>query len=248
MCLGPDGKASQNPDGTLNKGCDVMEESPQQTVITYLDSYCERAGDASLWAEPINAATNLFFLLAAFAAVWHMARLRDPRFASNPDIWLLILALTGIALGSGLWHIFATHETMLMDVLPITAFINIYLIAALRRFFSLAWWKVAVLWALYTGVGVAAQVMLPADTLNGTIMYIPTYATLIALTGALWQRHRPVGIVFANVLAVWTASLVFRTVDLEICEQFPIGTHFLWHSLNAWVLYRLLLELIRKAK
>jgi hypothetical protein len=39
---------------------------------------------------------------------------------------------------------------------------------------------------------------------------------------------------------VFTVSLVFRTVDQAICGAFPLGTHFVWHVLNAAVLFVLL--------
>jgi hypothetical protein len=32
-------------------------------------------------------------------------------------------------------------------------------------------------------------------------------------------------------------GLVFRTLDQEVCPAFPIGTHFLWHSLNGLAAY-----------
>jgi len=219
----------------------------QHTVLTYLDSYCERAGDPSLWGEPVNAVTNLFFLIAAVAAALAAWNLPNRRFAVIGDIWLLCAALFAIGIGSGLWHLQPNGHTVLMDVLPITAFINIYLIAALRRFFRLNWGLVAALWLLYTGFGVLAQMQLPADMLHGTIMYIPTYLTLLVLSAAIWRKNAVEGRVFLPIVVVWTASLMFRTVDIEICEQFPLGTHFLWHTLNAWVLYRLLRALIQKA-
>ena len=39
---------------------------------------------------------------------------------------------------------------------------------------------------------------------------------------------------------VFTLSVAFRTVDIAVCAAFPLGTHFLWHSLNGVVLYLLL--------
>jgi hypothetical protein len=33
-------------------------------------------------------------------------------------------------------------------------------------------------------------------------------------------------------------------LDMSICNSLPIGTHFLWHLLNAYVLYRLLTALM----
>jgi hypothetical protein len=38
----------------------------------------------------------------------------------------------------------------------------------------------------------------------------------------------------------FTLSLTWRTIDVAACETFPPGTHFLWHLLNAAVLYVLL--------
>ncbi len=39
---------------------------------------------------------------------------------------------------------------------------------------------------------------------------------------------------------IFLVSLAFRTVDVASCGSLPLGTHFLWHVLNAVVLYRLL--------
>ncbi len=217
-----------------------------QTTLTYLDAYCERAGDPGIWGEPLNAATNLFFFAAAILGAYALGRagLRERRI----DFWLLLASLAGIAVGSGLWHIAPRGDTVLMDVIPITLFIHIYLVAALRRLFQLTWLQVAMWWLLYTAISVLAQATLPPDTLNGTVMYIPTYLTLVVITVMLWRRDAALGRVFATIVAVWTASLVFRTIDMDICARLPIGTHFLWHSLNAWVLWRLLMALLSRAK
>ena len=40
--------------------------------------------------------------------------------------------------------------------------------------------------------------------------------------------------------AIFIVSLALRIVDLDICDAFPLGTHFLWHVLNAVLLYLLL--------
>ncbi|PWT93645.1 MAG: hypothetical protein C5B56_00365, partial [Proteobacteria bacterium] len=39
---------------------------------------------------------------------------------------------------------------------------------------------------------------------------------------------------------LFCVSLVFRTIDRTICGAFPLGTHFVWHMLNAVVLFVLL--------
>lgn len=213
----------------------------QETVLTYLDAYCERAGDPSLWGEPLNALTNLCFIAAAILA----ARVLHPTpDIFKVDLWLLVAMLFGIGIGSGAWHLQPTGHTVLMDVIPITLFINIYLVSALRRILGLSYAKVAFWWAVYFGAGLVAQATLPPDTLNGTIMYIPTFLTLLVLTLAVRARDAALGDIFTKALSVWALSLTFRTIDPLVCEAFPYGTHFLWHALNAWVLWRLLTALI----
>jgi len=39
---------------------------------------------------------------------------------------------------------------------------------------------------------------------------------------------------------VFAVSLVLRIVDLQVCGVFPLGTHFIWHILNAVVIYAVL--------
>lgn len=216
-----------------------------ETTFSYLDAYCERAGEAGLWAEPLNAVSNLLFILAAILAARVLLRSSQPLRVTWSN-WLLVLVLASIGVGSGLWHLYATSDTMLMDVIPIVAFINIYLLVALRRVVGLGWWKVILFWLGYQVLNVASESFLPRDTLNGSIMYIPTLITLGLLSWAVWVRDRAAGKAFFTVLAVFALSLTFRTIDLEICTALPIGTHFLWHALNAWVLWRLLMVLIRR--
>jgi len=213
----------------------------QQTVLTYLDAYCERAGDPSLWGEPLNALTNLCFIVAALLAGRQLLK-TPPMF--KVDLWLLVFFLFAIGVGSGAWHMVPTNHTVLMDVIPITLFINAYLLSALKRLLGLGWVKVGAWWGLYFVAGLLAQVILPADLLNGTIMYVPTFLTLVVLTYAVHKRDAGQGRIFLKVLGVWALSLVFRTIDPLICEHFPYGTHFLWHALNGWVLWRLLVLLI----
>lgn len=45
--------------------------------------------------------------------------------------------------------------------------------------------------------------------------------------------------------AVFALSLAFRSVDVAACGIVPIGTHFLWHVLNAVVLFVLVRAAIR---
>jgi hypothetical protein len=43
----------------------------------------------------------------------------------------------------------------------------------------------------------------------------------------------------AAAAGVFMVSLTARTIDRNVCSVWPWGTHFVWHVLNAWVLYQL---------
>jgi hypothetical protein len=88
-----------------------------------VDGYCERLGPG-YWAEPVNAATNAAFVLAALL-VWR-------RTAGLPLARAMAGVLAAIGVGSYLFHTHANRLTGLMDVTPILAFILLYTFAASR--------------------------------------------------------------------------------------------------------------------
>jgi len=212
-----------------------------QATLSFLDAYCERAGDPGLWAEPLNAITNLAFIVAAIFAARQLWRL--PMLAYL-DVWLLTLVVFSIGVGSGLWHLYATHATLLADVIPIAIFMHVFLICALRRLLHLGWLSTLLGLGVFIGLGMIAEQHLPPEFLNGSVMYLPSILALAAMTLALRLNQHPAAWGFLVALLVFLASITFRTFDRMICDAFPLGTHFLWHLLNAFVLWRLLMALI----
>ena len=205
--------------------------------LTHLDAYCERAGDPGFWAEPLNAITNLFFIFFAVLALRDLQKLTEHSFKKTWDIWLLVFAMFAIGLGSGLWHTYAVQWAVIADVIPIGIFINVYIFSVFIRVIGLKWWWTALVWAAYTAAGAFMQSSFPPDFLHGTVMYLPTYLMLIALISIMAIRNMACTANFFGITLVFTLSLTMRTIDLELCNIFPYGTHFLWHTLNAVVLY-----------
>ena len=221
-----------------------------------VNSYCERS-DPGFWAEPLNAVTNGAFLLAAWAS-WRLARRHGDRGAQ-----LLALVLAAIGVGSFLFHTFAQVWAMLADVLPIQIFILVYLYAATVRFFAAPRWlglaAAAAFVPISAGVaaaaafvpasaGLSALVVAAVGPLNGSAGYLPV-PLLIALYAGLLRRRSPEAarglLVGAAMLVV---SLAFRTIDEAVCPGFPVGTHFLWHLLNAVMLGWMIRVLVLASK
>ncbi|NBC47444.1 MAG: hypothetical protein GVY22_05525 [Gammaproteobacteria bacterium] len=117
--------------------------------MTMLDTYCERAGAAGLLAEPINLITNAAFVIAAVFAAPRLAAAPQFGLRNSWDLGLLNLLLGAIGIGSALWHSFATGWAVLADVIPITLFINLYLISFGWRVLRLRPLALAGLWLSY---------------------------------------------------------------------------------------------------
>jgi len=203
-------------------------------------AYCERTGPA-FWAEPVNALTNAAFLIAA-ALLCRRADVRgDP-----PALALAIL--TGIVgIGSFLFHTLAVHWSMLADVIPIALFIHGYFLLALLRFLGLGWpgAVAATLAFLAFGFGLtpALDWLSGLDTsaaTNGSIGYLPAILALAGVSlGALARGEGAIAARLGAVAALFLVSLAARTLDRGVCAAWPLGSHFLWHCLNACVLYGL---------
>ena len=201
-----------------------------------IDLYCERT-DPGLFAEPLNALTNLFFLLAA----WQCARLALQK--GKHDALLLAVILFAIGIGSGLFHTFATAWAQWLDVTPILIFQIVYFWFYVRRIARLRFaMGVALLALFFAAIVVSAQF---PELLNGSFSYAPAVAALI-LIGAYHyttEKADPVVILAAGI--IFLVSLSARTVDLLLCVQWSLGTHFIWHSLNALVLFLVLRTYIK---
>lgn len=188
-------------------------------------AYCERT-DFSYWAEPVNALTNVAFVLAALV-VW---RRTDGLLLARG----MVILLAAIGVGSFLWHTHATGWAGLMDVIPIVLFILLYLFAATRDFLG-----VSPLWAFGVTLGffpyAAAFNWIFGGVLPGGNALYASVAVLIAGYG-LWLWRSPTGrglLLGAGLLAV---SLMFRMADDAVCAALPVGTHFMWHILNGIML------------
>src|SRR3712207_1850463 len=95
-------------------------------------NYCERI-DAHFWAEPLNAITNVAFLLAAALA----ARLLLRERASDWPAAILTALVGAIGIGSFLFHTIPSRWTAAVDVIPIQLFAFGYFFLAMRRFLGL---------------------------------------------------------------------------------------------------------------
>lgn len=213
-------------------------------TLTYLDYYCERAGATGAWAEPLNLLTNLAFIVAAFALARLWRAVPGHRLRREWDIALLLFLLAVIGCGSAAWHYLPNRYSLLMDVIPIGLFINIYLLSGSVRLLRWRWRGALGLFVAFQGLSYLCETRLPPGMLGGSMMYAPAFAALLFFTAILWHRGDIRARIVAAAAGLFTLSLSLRTLDMPLCGAFPLGTHFLWHLLNALVLYLLIRALM----
>ena len=195
-----------------------------------IDNYCERL-DPGFWAEPLNALTNLAFLIAAVAA-WRLAVRHN---VLTTDIIVLIGLIAAVGIGSGAFHTFATYWAMLMDVIPILLLQITYLWIYGRRIVALKPMQLQPLVGLFVvSIFIAGQF---PHLLNGSLGYLPALVALLII-GIYHLGHahvEPKLLLIAST--VFLVSLTLRTIDNAICDYLTIGTHFFWHLFNGLLLY-----------
>ncbi|KFI33574.1 membrane protein [Haematobacter missouriensis] len=195
-----------------------------------IDAYCERT-DTSFWSEPLNAVTNLAFLIAALVSWGRIRRERLPL----AGVLCALLALIGI--GSFLFHTFATRWAALADTVPILAFILVYLFAANLHFLRLRWPLALIGVASFLPCAALVTPFLAEVPLLGrSAAYLPV--PLLILFYALLMSSRAPGTAGGLVLGagLLLLSLTARSADGLVCARLPMGLHPLWHVLNALML------------
>lgn len=197
--------------------------------MAYIDLYCERIAPGLL-GEPLNTLSNLAF----FVAAWWVWRGASEAGAYGGRARLLAGLIALIGAGSFTFHAFASGWAEWLDVLPILLFQLVFL---WRYFCDVAGWRpwaAALFLAGFVAAGVEAGNH--PQLVNGSLSYLP--ALLVLLGIGVW--HRRAGLAGGRYLlaaaGTFFVSLLFRSIDNAVCPGFAIGTHFLWHTLNAVVL------------
>ncbi|WP_368184607.1 ceramidase domain-containing protein [Aestuariibius sp. HNIBRBA575] len=221
-----------------------------------VDIYCERLSPA-YWAEPVNALSNIAFVLAA---IWAGFSAKS-RGITSPAIWVLIPWAALIGVGSYLFHTHANRWSEMADVIPIWGFVAAYVLISVNRLGGVQPGKLAKIVAIGAICGFITSVFFAigegdtttlahdythsVDPLNGSGQYAPALIALLVLSFVMWRRKHPQRGWALGAVAVFFTSLLARTVDMSLCEAIPGGTHFMWHILNGLMVGLLLQLLIR---
>ena len=194
-----------------------------------VDIYCERL-DASFWAEPINAITNLSFIVAGY----FICRLKS----SSSTLLAVLMILIG--LGSFSFHTFANRLTSLADVLAIALYLITFSFLIPKQWLrssiliqlgSVALLTISiVLSELLISKFKPAYPWLPPGMYFGAWLALIIYALITQYSNNLAARFLWIAVI------IFPFSLLSRQLDMPLCD-FTGGSHWLWHLLNGLTLY-----------
>lgn len=194
-----------------------------------VDIYCERL-DASFWAEPINAFSNLSFILAGFF-LW---RLRTPRYT------LMGILVILIGLGSFSFHTFANRLTGLFDVLVIALYLMTFAFLIPKQ-----WSRDSILIQLGSVLLLIVNIVM-AQLLMSHLkpdlpwlppgMYLGAWLSLIMYAVVTQYSNMPAARFLWLAVIIFPTSLLSRQLDMALCDSIN-GSHWLWHLLNALTLF-----------
>lgn len=199
-----------------------------------IDNYCERI-DASFWSEPVNAITNLGFVVAGIIA-FILLNQQQGNHAKKPfHLTVLASFMIIIGIGSFLFHTFANTWSLFADIIPIYLFQLIFIWSYQRYRLHFSIKLIAALFFVYF-VSIFLSRFIPID-MNGSQMYIPTIIMMLLFSFMTKVRFKQVDYYMLAASLVFTVALTLRTVDEAVCPSFALGTHFGWHLLNAGVVF-----------
>lgn len=204
---------------------------------------CERHS-LGWMGEPLNVLSSIAFMIVAVAIYRYYKREEDIQRRWIWDIHALTFITFIIGVNSVVFHAFPNPTTELLDTLAIVFFIIIYFWSVLFRIGRCNLFQASVCFVAFVGGSHILVHQFP-NALNDSIGYLSSMIALIIIAVHLHLKARPSSQYFMLAAITGICSLFCRAIDKEICPMLPIGTHFVWHVLNATLLYILLKQLVR---
>jgi hypothetical protein len=127
---------------------------------------------------------------------------------------------------------------MWADVVPIGIFVLVYLWLFLRHDAGLSVNSSLLVFGGFFTLSFFCTQLADRIAANGGEAYFGTWITLFGIA-CFYAGRRQAHEFYAvgSAALIFSAALFFRTIDIRICSTWPVGTHLMWHILNALVLF-----------
>lgn len=213
-----------------------MEAIFPANSIDHVGFYGGRISQGIL-GEPLNQASDLCFLIFV---IFFLIKLIKEKHIDKQLKYLSIIA-GFMAFGSLIFHSYPNKITLKIDMIPINIFGLTYIYYSMRRYFNYSIKLSSLLAVLFCIFSLLSEALSKSIQIPG-IHHLTTIIVLQAI-GLILIKNQEVknagrSFLFASVFYI--AALFFRFLDLYVYKNFPLGTHFLWHTFSALVVVVLL--------
>jgi hypothetical protein len=197
-----------------------------------INVYCERT-EPSYWSEPLNASSNIAFILVGL--IWLQ------RVLASKNNWSKFFAINSVVIGFGsyFFHTYANVWSLFTDIVPIMLFIGSFFYYTFKKIFLLNGSLSISMTFIFISI-VFFIFKLRITIFNGSEVYLPVLIALVTFGMTLLYKRAEISSLFLKASTVFTLSLALRSIDNVICTSIPIGSHFLWHLLNSYLIYVLI--------
>ena len=186
----------------------------------------------------MNAWSNGAFLVAAIAG-WRLLSV-SPNAKAHRAIRALTLLAALAGIGGYLFHRSDAPYAKWGETVPILAFMLLYVWLLLRRFFHWNFVIAIPVLALYAAAVYWLETHAPGQAPFGRAMNLPTLVLFLLAAIGFLLRLREAFWPMLWALVVLLASSAASAADAPICPMLGLGTHVIWHLLDALLLYLLL--------
>lgn len=193
---------------------------------------CERGNNLELFAEPLNTISNIAFIFATYG----IYRLLTKNSIHQVEYKVLLTLILLIGFGSFLWHATGNLFALILDVVPtVLSFVTITYIFLKNltgnKLLAL------LLSVLLFPTRFFISSFAPTDIISSLIRNSINFTTFFLIILLALKKYGKIAFEGLGVLTVYLIAIIMRIIDLQVCLAFPLGTHFLWHILNALAVY-----------
>ena len=199
--------------------------------------YCERI-DLNFWSEPLNAFTNLGFIIISYIIF------KNYKNQKYIKAYAFIIFLIGTS--SFLFHTIPNKFTGFLDVISILIFIILFTFDIYKNLTSQTLSIIITFTSIasYTIFGNIFKYSILGSSAFYFLIVIHLYLIFLILT-LLKLKNRSYILIAA---LLFTMSIFFRIMDQKVCHFLQHGTHFIWHILNSITLLYCIKALISLRK
>lgn len=198
-----------------------------------MSTYCEN-GIGLFYTQPVNTISNIVIFISAYFSY----QLVRTYHIKNLIIRILPLIIVLAAIGSILWHGIPNLLTNFADLVPLSAVVLVSFFFLLDKCLpnkSLVW---ALLFAFILIEFPFIFDIFPS--FNGLLPYSIALILGLFVFFVSFRKYKELAPQLIFIILLFTVALFFRTIDHTVCSKLSIGTHSVWHILNALVFYLLI--------